>query len=86
MTERELKKLSRADLLELLLNEQRENEKLRLKLKDACAALAERELALEQAGSIAEAALRLNKVFEAAQAAADQYLENVRRLTEGGEP
>ena len=34
----------------------------------------------EQAGSIAEAALKLNQVFEAAQAAADQYLYNVRRM------
>ena len=33
----------------------------------------------EQAGSLAEAALKLNQVFEAAQAAADQYLYNVRR-------
>ena len=30
------------------------------------------------AGSIAEAALRVNGVFEAAQAAADQYLQSIR--------
>jgi len=35
-------------------------------------------LRLEQVGSIAEAALSLNRVFEAAQAAADQYLESVK--------
>lgn len=33
----------------------------------------------KEAGSIAEAALRINKVFEAAQQAADQYLENIRQ-------
>lgn len=33
MTERELKKLSRADLLQLLLDERRENERLQQKLK-----------------------------------------------------
>ena len=33
----------------------------------------------EEAGSIAEAALRINRVFEAAQADSDQYLENIRQ-------
>ena len=37
-----------------------------------------REIELREAGSIAEAALRLNGVFEAAQKAADQYLYNIR--------
>ncbi len=82
MTERELKKLSRADLLELLLNERRENEGLRLRLEEAEQKLADRKIQLEQAGSIAEAALQLNGVFAAAEAAAEQYLDSVRRLTE----
>ena len=43
---------------------------------------ASREIELEEAGSIAEAALRLNGVFEAAQRAAEQYLVNVRSLSE----
>ena len=46
--------------------------------------LKDRRILLGQAGSIAEAALRLNGVFEAAEAAAQQYLENVRRLAEEG--
>ncbi len=37
---------------------------------------------LEEAGSIAEAAIRINGVFEAAQRAAEQYLMNVRTLSE----
>ncbi len=86
MTERELRKMSRTELLELLLNERRENEVLREKLKKALTALSDRQIALTEAGSIAEAALRINRVFEAAQAAADQYLENVRRLTEDSQP
>lgn len=86
MTERELRKMSRTELLELLLDERRENEVLREKLKKALTALSDRQIALTEAGSIAEAALRINGVFEAAQAAADQYLENVRRLTEDSQP
>ena len=36
---------------------------------------------LNKAGSIAEAALQLNGVFQAAEAAAAQYLENIQRLS-----
>ena len=86
MTERELKKLSRADLLELLLEEQRENEGLRQQLEEAERKLADRRIQLEQAGSIAEAALQLNGVFAAAEAAAEQYLDSVRSLTEEQRP
>ncbi len=81
MTERELKKLSRADLLQLLLDERRENESLQLKLKEAEEKLSERMLVLEEAGSIAQAVMQLNGVFEAAESAASQYVENVQRLS-----
>lgn len=82
MTDKELKKLSRADLLELLLASNRENERLRKQLDEAKELLANKEINIDHAGSIAEAALVLNGVFEAAQKAADQYLENTRRLAE----
>ena len=42
------------------------------------AQLQERQIHIENAGSIAQAALELNKVFEAAQAAADEYVASVR--------
>lgn len=80
MTDRELRKLSRADLLELLLKESRENERLRAQLKEANEKLNDRTIIIENAGSMAEAALRLNDVFQAADRAAAQYLENVRRI------
>lgn len=38
-----------------------------------------RMIELEDAGNIAEAALRLNGIFEAAQKAADQYIENLKQ-------
>ena len=81
LTENELRKLSRIDLLELLLEKSRENEKLQEELDQVKAQLAERNIKIEKAGSIAEAALALNGVFEAAQAAADQYLENLRTIS-----
>ena len=82
MTEREMRRLSRADLLEMLIDQSKEMEKLRQKLEAAEAALARREIIIGSAGSIAEASLRLNGVFEAAQAACEQYIDNVRRLNE----
>lgn len=80
MTDRELKKLSRADLLELLVLESKENERLRGELKQMQEKLDSRVIEIENAGSIAEAALRINGVFQAAERAAEQYLENIRRI------
>jgi len=82
MTEKELKKLNRKQLLELLLEQTKRADRLEKQLRIARAKLAKRTIDESEAGSIAEAALRLNKVFEAAQAAADQYVENVKRLAE----
>ena len=82
MTDQELRKLSRKDLLELLISQGRERDTLQAELEQVKAALKNRQLHIEQAGSIAEAALQLNGVFEAAQAAAQQYLENIRQRSE----
>ena len=79
MTDKELRRLSRTDLLEMLLEQSKEVERLQQELAEARQQLEERRIMTEEAGSIAEAALRINRVFEAAQAAADQYLENIRQ-------
>lgn len=50
-------------------------------LAEAEKQLEDRKIALDEAGSIAQAALQLNGLFEAAQKAADQYLDNVKELT-----
>ena len=82
MTDEELRKLKRADLLELLVAQGKENEALQEKLRQAEAALWDRQIQLDEAGNIAEAALRLSGVFQAAQKASDQYLENIRKMHE----
>ena len=82
MTEKEMRKLSRADLLELLIEQSQEVRQLRVWLQQAEEKLASRHLDICDAGSIAEASLRLNGVFEAADAAAAQYLENIRILSQ----
>lgn len=78
MTDEELRRLKRGDLLELLVSQEREKDELNMRLYKAEKALEDRRIQLDEAGSIAQAALQLNGVFEAAQAAADQYLESVR--------
>lgn len=82
MTEKELKKLNRKQLLELLLMQTDRADKLEEKLARLEQRLRDRAIVESEAGSIAEAALRLNGVFEAADAAAAQYLENIKRLSQ----
>ena len=81
MTDRDLQKLSRTDLLELLLQQSRELKQLQNELDEAKLQLSNRELVMDRAGSIAEAALQLNGVFEAAENACAQYIENIKTLS-----
>lgn len=82
MTERDLKKLNRSDLLEMLLSLSQENESLQREVEFLRAQLNDRMMTIDNAGSLAEAALQLNGVFEAAQAACDQYMQNMQWRTE----
>lgn len=81
VTKKELKRLSRTDLLELLLQERQENETLHAEIKCLKEQLADRIITIQNSGSIAEASLQLNGIFDMAQRAAEQYLENIRLLS-----
>ena len=85
MTDKELKRLSRGELLEMLIQQSKELERLRKQLDVAESALQNREIAITNAGSIAEAALQLNGVFTAAQDACQQYMENICHLSQNQE-
>lgn len=82
MTDKELRKLNRAELLELLLEQSRKIDSLQEQLEQSKKQLTDRQLMLNRVGSIAEASLQINGVFEAAQKAAEQYLDNIRYLSE----
>ena len=82
MTERELRRLSRTDLLELLLAQRKENEQLRCLLDQTQAQLADRTIKINNAGSIAEASMQLSGIFDAAQDSCQYYLDNIRQLSE----
>lgn len=81
MTDKELRRMSRSELLEMLLTQMEENEALKSRLEQAEAKLQDRVISIEESGSIAEAALKLNDVFQAAENAAQQYLENIQRVS-----
>ena len=81
MTDKELRRLSRSELLEMLIAQTEENDRLKIRLEQAEAQLRDRRISIDKAGSLAEAALSLNGVFQAAEAAAQQYLENIQRIS-----
>ncbi len=78
MTEKELKKLNRYQLLELIILQTEQIADLEKQLEKARELLESQHVQITQAGSIAEAALQLSGIFEAAQSAADIYLANVK--------
>ncbi len=80
LTDKEFKRLSRAELIEIIYQMQRDEEALRRENDQLKAQLADRRSHLARAGSIAEASLALNGVFEAAQASADAYLAEIAQL------
>ena len=68
MTDKELRRLSRGELLEMLIAQAAENDQLKNRLEQAEAQLRDRKIAINNAGSLAEAA-------------AQQYLENIERIS-----
>ena len=89
MAGKDIKKMNRLELLEVLMQqaariEQLERqveqmEQLQQELDSARRQLEQIELKQKQCGSIAEAAIAVSGVFEAAQRAADLYLEYLYR-------
>lgn len=77
-----LKARHQQDLEALKEEHKEETAHLREELEQAKKSLEKREIALNEAGSIAVAALQINGVFEAAQAASQQYIENIRSLSD----
>ncbi len=79
MTEKEFRRLNRKQLVDVIFELQKQNKQCRDQLAEAQEKLQDRELKIAEAGSIAEAVLGLHDIFANAQAAADQYVEEVTR-------
>lgn len=85
MKEKDLRRLKRVELLDMLIEQGRlvdaqaeEIKKLKEEREELNRKLEDRRISLEKAGSIAEASLGIAKVFTAAEEAAKIYLENLR--------
>jgi len=82
LTEKELRKLNRYQLLELLVVQTERANKLQAQVDALQQELQAQNIQFSSLGSIAEASLQLSGIFEAAQAAADRYLAAARQQAE----
>ena len=82
MTDKEFKRLSRLELIEVIYQYQLQVEKLTEEKQALEEELLDKRLRLSNAGNIAEAALEMNNCFRSAQNAAEQYLNEIKAIIE----
>lgn len=80
MTDKEFKRLSRHQLIEIIYQFQLQIDKLTEQNQELERELADKRLRLENAGNIANAALEINDCFRSAQNAAEQYLNEIQTI------
>ncbi len=85
MNEKQLRRLKKVELLEIMLAQGRRIDELEGQLALANQQLEDKRLKIEKAGSLAEASLQLTAIFEEAQRACDIYLTNLKERVEGGD-
>lgn len=77
---KKIKKLSKKELLELLIEQVKENEELTKKLEEAQKEIDRKILISKRTGSLAEASLELVDIFKKADEAAEIYLKNLENI------
>ena len=82
MTDKEFKRLSRAQLMDVIYQFQLQVDALTEQNQELERKLADKRLRLSNVGNIAEAALDINDCFRNAQKAAEQYLDEIKLLRE----
>ena len=80
MTDKEFKRLNRAQLIDIIYQFQLQVGELSEEKKELERELADKRLRLSNAGNIADAALEINDCFRTAQNAAEQYLNEIKAL------
>ena len=78
MTDKEFKRLSRAQLIDIIYQYQVKQDELTEENEKLQQALEDKRIRVNEAGSLAEAALEIHKVMEAAQNAANHYIEEMQ--------
>ncbi|WP_312942785.1 hypothetical protein [Oscillibacter sp.] len=79
MTDTEIRHLSKTELLSILRDQEAELEQQRTQIEKLQSQQETQIIQLEECGSIAEASLQINHIFQVAQASADQYLASIRQ-------
>ena len=83
MTDKDLKRLNRYQLLELLILQTNRADELEAQLAQARQELEDRKIKMKNIGSVAEASVQMSGLLEAAQNTADLFLEAaIRRIEE----
>lgn len=85
MTDKEFRRLSRSELIDIIFELQQQLEQRKSEIQQLKQAVEKKELDISNAGSLAEAVVSINGVMEAAQAAADQYILSVKAVNENAE-
>ena len=82
MISKELKKLTRRELVDIIYQLKKNEQELQEKITALEEALQEKRIRLSVAGSIAEAAVDITQLFANAQRTADLYLHEIAAMKE----
>lgn len=66
-------------------DQEQEIERLKAKVSELQATIDNYEIKVEEAGTLAEASVQINNLFEAAQATVETYIENMKKRAEKSE-
>ena len=80
MNEKELRKISRKELLELLLEQTNRIVDIEKELADAKAKLEDKRIMLNEAGNLAEASLKITGLFQKTMETCKIYSDNIEEL------
>ncbi len=85
LSDRDLRHLGKRDLIEIIYELKKIEEELNSQVADLSAKIEDRQIKLNEAGSIAEAAISVSNIFSVAQSAADEYLSAIQNSTENAD-
>ena len=82
MISKELKRLNRRELVDIIYQLKKNEQENREKTEALEAELQDRRIRISEAGSVAEAAAEITQIFSAAQSTADLYLSEIAAMKE----
>lgn len=85
MVSKELRRLSRRELVDIIYQLKKDEQELRDKITAMEESLMDKEIRISVAGSIAEAATDITQIFSVAQRTADLYLREITAMKEDTE-